>query len=132
MSRVERLRLTGEAWALLLAARVGLRVLCFGRVRAAARRLARPDGRMAGASPEEVAAAVARASLAVPRPTCLVRALAGAVLLARHGHPASLRIGVASGRRRTIAHAWVESDGIALVGADGRDAYVPLPAIEVW
>jgi hypothetical protein len=127
-----RLRLTAEAWALLMATRVGLRVLRFGRVRTLARRLASPGRRRTDASPEEIATAVARASRAVPRATCLVQALAGAVLLARHGHPASLRIGVAGGRPRTIAHAWVESEGAVLVGADGRHAYAPLPAIEVW
>jgi Transglutaminase-like superfamily len=125
-------RLTAEGWALLMAARLGLRVGTFGQVRAMARRLARPGQRAPEASLEELAAALDRAARAVPRATCLVRALAGAVLLARHGHPASLRIGVAPGRPRTVAHAWVESDGAVLVGADGQGDYTPLPAIEAW
>jgi hypothetical protein len=124
-------RLTVEAWALLVAARVALRVLRFGRVRATARRLARPGARTRPAEPEAVVAALATASRAVPRATCLVQALAGAVMLARHGHPASLRIGVAPDRPRELAHAWVESRGAVVLGDDGRDGYVPLPAIEV-
>src|SRR4051794_34726787 len=136
MSGTERsdpgLGLTAEAWALLMAARIGLRALPFGRLRAMARRLARRSPRGTHASPEAIGAALARGSRLVPRATCLVQALAGAVLLARHGHPATLRIGVASGRPQAIAHAWVESQGAVLVGTDGQGAYTPLPAIEVW
>jgi hypothetical protein len=126
------IRLTAEAWTLVIAARIGLRVLPFGRVRALARRMARRSRRAPGASPDEIAAALAGASRAVPRATCLVRALAGAVLLARHGHAATLRIGVAGGRPGAIAHAWVESDGVVLVGEDEQGSYTPLPPIEVW
>jgi hypothetical protein len=123
------LRLTAEAWALLVAARLGLWVLRFGRVRALARRLARA-GRGAPADPAEVAAALARGSRAVPRATCLVQALAGTAMLARHGHRASLRIGVGA-RPGEVAHAWVESGGAVVVGVEGRDGRVSLPAIDV-
>lgn len=121
--------LTVEAWLLLLAARLGLRVTSFARVRAGARRLARR--RAHPVPPGDVDAALATASRAVPRATCLVRALAGAVMLARRGHPASLRIGVAPDRPGALAHAWVESAGAVVVGADGGAEYRPLPAIEV-
>jgi hypothetical protein len=122
-------RLTAEAWLLLTAARIGLWVLRFGRVRALARGLAggRPG---APADSAEVVAALGRASRAVPRATCLVQALAGAVMLARHGHPASLRIGVGAGPG-AVAHAWVESGGTVVVGDEGRDGRVALPAIDV-
>src|SRR4051794_21977260 len=136
MSETERsdpgLGLTAEAWTLLMAARIGLRALPFGRLRAVARRLARRTPRRKYASPEAIAAALGRGSRLVPRATCLGQALAGAVLLARHGHPAALRIGVASDRPRAVAHAWVESQGAVLVGTHAHGAYTPLPAIEVW
>jgi hypothetical protein len=122
-------RVTAEAWALMMAARLGLRLLRLGRVRALARRLAQ-GGAGAPADPAEVAAALARASRGVPRATCLVQALAGAVMLARHGHTASLRIGVGA-RPGVVAHAWVESDGAVVVGAEGRDGRVALPALDV-
>ncbi|MDQ6914187.1 MAG: lasso peptide biosynthesis B2 protein [Actinomycetota bacterium] len=128
---VASLRLTAEAWVLLVAARLALRVVRFGRVRAVARRLAHQGRRGRRAEPEEVAGAVARASRAVPRATCLVRALAGAVMLARHGHPAVLRIGVAGRDSRELAHAWVETRGTIVLGDIGLDGYVPLPAIDV-
>jgi hypothetical protein len=51
-------------------------------------------------------------------------------MLARHGHPASLRIGVGAGPGE-VAHAWVESRGAVVVGAEGRDGRVALPAIDV-
>src|SRR3989442_11741551 len=60
---------------------------------------------------------------------CLVQALVAHTLLERHGHPASLRIGVdATGDRPFRAHAWVESRGRVIVGASGRERCMPLSA----
>ncbi len=54
----------------------------------------------------------------VPRATCLVRAMAGQALLARYGHPTDLRIGVLKDQseKRVKAHAWLESQGLVLLG----------------
>jgi hypothetical protein len=41
-----------------------------------------------------------------------------------------LRIGVGAGPG-AVAHAWVESGGTVVVGDEGRDGRVALPAIDV-
>jgi hypothetical protein len=62
--------------------------------------------------------------------TCLAQALAGRLLLVRHGHPAVLRIGVAGGEQFK-AHAWVECEGKVLIGGHELDRYTPLLALGV-
>jgi hypothetical protein len=83
-------------------------------------------------SVERIAWAVGAASRYVPTATCLSQALAAQVLLARHGHPASLRIGVARGAAgRLEAHAWIESRGRIVIGGTADLArYTPLPALD--
>lgn len=64
----------------------------------------------------------------IPAATCLTQALAARVLLARHGYPSELRIGVArdpGGRVR--AHAWVECEGRIVVGGPSTEAFQPFP-----
>jgi hypothetical protein len=49
--------------------------------------------------------------------TCLARALTAQRLLKMRGYPANLHIGVAKdGDGQLLAHAWVESDGVVVVG----------------
>ena len=71
-------------------------------------------------SVERIVWAVTTASRYVPRATCLTQALVTKALLARSGHRAHLRIGVATGEgrgRRLEAHAWVVGDqGRVLLG----------------
>ena len=111
----------------------------------------RPTGRLVGDAPPPprgdgrpdavgLEAVVRRAALALDRavrrgpirPSCLVRALALADLLARRGVPDGLvRIGVRRGDGRVIdAHAWVELDG-RVVGDDARRVrrFTPLGAV---
>jgi hypothetical protein len=54
----------------------------------------------------------------VPRTTCLVQAIAGQAFLARYGHQTDLRIGVLKDQseKRVKAHAWLESQGLVLLG----------------
>jgi hypothetical protein len=59
------------------------------------------------------------ASRYVPGTTCLMQALAGAVMLRRRGHAASLCIGVTKEGGDFGAHAWVECEGVAVVGSRG-------------
>ncbi len=63
--------------------------------------------------------AVRTASTRVPHATCLTQALAAQVLFERHGYPAVVHIGVASGETQYgafQAHAWLESDGEVVIG----------------
>jgi Transglutaminase-like superfamily len=48
------------------------------------------------------------------RPTCLQESLTLWWLLARQGIPAELRVGVRKDGPKFAAHAWVESEGVAL------------------
>ena len=81
-----------------------------------------------GRAAEEIVRAVARASRYVPSATCLTQALAAQALLARHGYAARLRIGIARpGPESLEAHAWVESQGEAVVGGGWPVDYVSLP-----
>ncbi len=74
--------------------------------------------------------AVLTASRYVPRATCLTQALAAQILLDRHGYPSCLRIGVAKGATGVFeAHAWLESEGVAILGGKDLGRYAPLLAL---
>jgi hypothetical protein len=81
---------------------------------------------------DRVVWAVTVASRCVPKATCLARALAAQVLLARRGHLVHLRIGVARSETCEFeAHAWVECQGRVVIG--GTEApwrFTPLPPLE--
>src|SRR5690606_4617643 len=106
-----------EALPLVCAARLALWVVPFRLVQRTARRMSRQRLRRASPSADVPAAAVTWAVRAtgalVPGASCLTQALAGQVLLARHGHPSTLHIGV---RRREDgaldAHAWLDGEGV--------------------
>lgn len=66
----------------------------------------------------------------VLRATCLTQALALQAMLARRGTETSLRLGVArDDRGRFRAHAWLEQNGVVLIGGEEALAggFVPLP-----
>jgi hypothetical protein len=105
-------RLVCAAWVSLVRARIAVSAVSLPRLRRKPHLAAR-----AGADPVRIGWAVCVASRFVPRPTCLVRALAAHRLLAAHGHDSDLRIGVAkAGAAGFAAHAWVECGGAVLVG----------------
>lgn len=56
---------------------------------------------------------------------CLVRALAGELLLVRRGYPATVQFGVDPSDEEFVAHAWVESDGYVIVGDTARSKFTP-------
>lgn len=122
--------LLAEVGLMLLVVRVGLWLVPLGWLR---RGLA---GRLARSArpyvpPERIAWAVNTIAAYIPAESCLTRAVAGQALLARHGMPARLAIGVAKDARgRLVAHAWLYIDGHVLIGGDPGDLYTPLPNIE--
>lgn len=76
---------------------------------------------------EDITWAVRRVSRSVPGATCLTQALAAQLLLSRRGHASRLRIGVTRpADERLRAHAWLERDGVILIGGAGVAAYTPL------
>jgi hypothetical protein len=126
-------RLLAEAGLLLAAVRVGLWVLPFATLRRAVRRIgrARRGASPGGVDEARLVWALGAAGRVVPQATCLVRALAAQALLARHGQPSELRLGVARGPDGALlAHAWLERSGHVVVGGAVADRYVPLPPIE--
>ena len=59
--------------------------------------------------------------------TCLVRAVAGQMLLTRRGIPGgSIRFGVRKQDGKLEAHAWLLLGGVALIGGEEADGYLPL------
>ena len=124
-----------QATSLLAAIRLGLRVLPFATLRTLLARLARTgrwtDGQGSGTARDRTIWAVETASRYFPAiGTCLTQALAIHALLARQGCTSILRIGV---KRDTdgkfIAHAWLEKDGIILIGGAGHRSYAPMPGL---
>ncbi|MBA3474712.1 MAG: lasso peptide biosynthesis B2 protein [Rubrobacter sp.] len=127
-------RLLIQSAILLGGIRVGLRLLPFRTVRSVVARLAsaplRPY-RTKRCSTDRLVWAVTKASRYVPEATCLTQALAAEVLLARHGHPADLRVGfVRAERGKLEGHAWLESRGRIVVGGGEVSHYTRLPGME--
>jgi hypothetical protein len=131
-------RLVREAAARLTAARVGLRVMGFQRMRARAERVrpARRSGASLGDGSAELAVArmVTRAAESAARhlffrPNCLVQSLALLRMLRTRGIGAELQIGARSRAGKFEAHAWVELGGVALNDAtETGAAFVPFEA----
>jgi len=115
------------AMAALARARVTLLFMSFERIRKSLERVRCEDvGPFAEA--ERVCRAVEMASQKLPfTGNCLVKATAGMLLLRRMRLPGELRIGVAREDRRGFeAHAWIECEGRALIGAEERERFTPL------
>ncbi|MEX2609431.1 MAG: lasso peptide biosynthesis B2 protein [Gemmatimonadota bacterium] len=128
LPRIERRLLLRAACALFLARRALHPV----RRRTPSLLETRPvvSGRVAGVEPVAVALAVSRAGRYLPGEwTCLEQALAGRTLLAAFGRSSRVRLGAArsapGGQR---FHAWLECDGVVVLGGDQPRAYVPLDA----
>ena len=79
-------------------------------------------------TPSECARALRRAAHIQPSSRCLARAVAGECLLRRDGYPARLRLGINVGEPRQLrAHAWLECDGVIVIGGEEAVHYAPLP-----
>ena len=124
------------AAALLLPlVRVALLAVSFQTLRRLLASLARPPNAVNAVRrlpPERLAWTMTVAARHLPGTwTCLVHALALQLLLHRHGHPATLRLGVArQGSGEFAAHAWVECEGRPVGGASLAPGFTPLPALE--
>lgn len=77
-------------------------------------------------SPGRIAWAVDAAANRIPRATCLTRAVALQILLAKTGQPSRVEIGVAKDRESFGAHAWLVAGGDVLIGATEAVRYRPL------
>ena len=80
-----------------------------------------------GFSIDQCRLAMRRALVLTPRASCLARAVAAECLLRRDGHDAALSLGVRlDERRRLTAHAWLQSNGVAITGYEEAADYLPL------
>src|SRR5215207_6673 len=127
-----------EQWLLIKAAllvgstRLGLKLLPFRVLRRLVESLSRPIVSLPASvrfSAEKVAWAVDLVSRYVPA-TCLSRALAAQVLLARRGYPVLLHFGAVKEGERFLAHAWLESEGQVVIGGHMVEPYTPLGTLE--
>jgi hypothetical protein len=115
--------------ALVRLALAVLRFPAFSRLASRAARPPRPPLRTGYVYPEQLAAAVARASKLMPAASCLARAFTLRILLVRHGHLAEVQLGVARGEDgRLTAHAWVESEG-RVIGDELASDFQRLPSL---
>ncbi len=114
------------AWALLLVVRAMLWALPYRRVVAVTDRVARVRATRSPLPARVAARAIDSAARFVPAATCLVRALAGRILLARLGHGSFVRLGVRREGAAIEAHGWLECDGEVVIGEDGRPGFTPL------
>jgi Transglutaminase-like superfamily len=123
----EERRLLLSAWLAVAAVRLGLWIVPFRSVRSSLDRWSRRRARTDSVGVDRIGRLVSVAAEFVPGATCLVQSLAAQALMVRHGHPAQVRIGVATGDR-FAAHAWVESDGRLVFGHFDPLRYHPLPS----
>lgn len=119
------------AWAIVCLIRLALWVLPFRILRhrlACVTMRTAPPG--APVTPVHLAWAVAVTSRIVPAASCLTQALATDVLLKRHGYRGTVHIGVQlNAQKRLAAHAWLEYDGVIIIGGRQYGQYTPLPPI---
>ena len=111
-----------EALTLLVVFRVGLRTVSFPALRRFSdgwvNRAARDGG--TAVPKHRIVWAITAVGSRLRGTTCLVEALVADAMLRRHGHRATLRVGVRHGAPLLDAHAWVESDGSVVMGANQR------------
>lgn len=126
---MRRRLITTEAALALIASAVVLRLLPFHITARLAGRLSSPSSvPVAGAAHAgRVGGAIARAGKVLPwNSSCLVRALAGRLMLARRRIPSTLRIGVATCSGEVRAHAWLSAGGVVICGGSEADGFEPI------
>lgn len=125
-----------SAALVICAIKLGLLLLPFQTLHRLLARMTRATSRLQEADRAglgKVVWAVTVASRYMPGSAkCLAQALATQVLLAKRGHSAHLRIGVAKSESGQLeAHAWVESQGKIIIGSlPDLARYTPLPPLE--
>lgn len=123
----KRVLFQAAAWVVLW--RVLLALAPFARVQQLVSRACggSAPGSPGAPAPFRIGYLVAAAANFIPGTTCLPRALATKVLLARHGYGAELHIGVNRDSQGSFqAHAWVETGGRVVIGGPEVTGYNPI------
>jgi hypothetical protein len=110
-----RLLLLVEAVIAVAGIRAGLWLVPLRRLRHVLTYFERPVLAAERTPVRHVIWAVQAAGRHLPDSTCLVRALAAQVMLARRGYEPHVQIGFTKGER-VRGHAWLECDGRAVLG----------------
>lgn len=120
-----------RAFALVAVVRIALWTVPFRFAHRLLTRRSTVSPALATISVKRLSWAVQAAAKRIPGASCLTQALALHRLLARAGHSADLRIGVAKdGARGLASHAWLEHKGEILIGDNGElDRYSPILAL---
>ena len=79
-----------------------------------------------GVRPDQIGWAIDAASRRVPRASCLTQAVAGQILLRRHGIASTLQVGVIRDQQGFRAHAWIEEGGRILIGGIGSKQFTAM------
>ncbi|HEY0160901.1 MAG TPA: lasso peptide biosynthesis B2 protein [Thermoanaerobaculia bacterium] len=119
-------RLLLEALLVVPLARVAVALLPFRVVHRMVDAAMRRRGKASQVPRERIAATVARVARGVPGASCLTQVVAAALLSARYGHEATLRLGVTRQDDRVAAHAWLESEGRVILGEPEPGTFVML------
>jgi hypothetical protein len=115
---------TVEACLLLWACRIGLWLAPFERVLAWAQWVGGRFSSKQRLSPGQVLRGISGALPLTWHCSCLTQALAGWIMLTRHGAASTVKIGVASPADRAFAaHAWLEYEGRVILGDIGLEPY---------
>lgn len=128
---MRRILVLAEAAVALTLARLALRSLPFRWLAPSADWSAPAPPAAGSADPRaaRVGRAIGRAADRLPwHSTCLVRALAGRMMLARRGVPSVLCLGVAKDVEAFRAHAWLLASGGVVCGGREAPGYTPIAA----
>lgn len=85
-----------------------------------------PATARSGVRPDQIGWAIDAASRRVPRASCLTQAVAGQILLRRHGIASTLQVGVIRDQQGFRAHAWIEEGGRILIGGIGSRQFTAM------
>lgn len=114
----EEKRLWREAFIAVILVRVSLWLVSFNRIFTFTERYqTRHFGKVASeVCPRAIGQTVSRVARRIPQASCLTQAIAARLLLARRGHKSALRFGGKQVDGELEAHAWVEVEGVIVVG----------------
>ncbi|MDP3484742.1 MAG: lasso peptide biosynthesis B2 protein [Methanobacteriaceae archaeon] len=113
-----------KALATLWIVRIMLWIFSFVRIQRIIKRFTHKSGKNKIPLPK-ITWAIQVMSRFTPRATCLVRALAGQILLSQYGYDSNIKIGVSRDKGEFEAHAWLEQDGGVILG-ESEVNYVPI------
>jgi hypothetical protein len=124
LSRGELMQ-AARAWTWLIAARAALVMLPYRAVARISSAVPARRGSGLRLTIDQCRVAIRRAGV-LASGSCLTRAVAAECLFRREGHTAALALGVRFDQRRLTAHAWVENNGVAVIGHEEAAEYLAL------